>query len=68
MTCKYKLDCYAFSSLDERCLDEGEDCRMANCYENQTHLNIIKQTGTDEDLQIEMGDMGLVNRVKIWIN
>jgi len=62
--CEYKLDCYAFSLLDRNCVDLGGGrCRMYECFNKQKTIQlVIPNTGDDEDLQIELGDVGLIRK------
>ena len=61
--CNYRLECHAFSRAEQVCMRwAGDGCRMKSSYDLQ--YGVIKKTDTDENLQVEYGDLGLAARMK----
>ena len=61
--CNYWVECHAFSGAEKTCMRrEGYGCRMKDSYDLQ--YGVIKKIDTDENLQVEYGDLGLIARMK----
>jgi hypothetical protein len=51
-----------FSGAEQVCMRwAGDGCRMKSSYDTQH--GVIKKTDTDENLQVEYGDLGIIQRI-----